>query len=99
MLGLQGSLVGIISKSAVIRQVTSDEGVPSNHGDTRRLNLHSDSCESHTYSVRLISSFCKRYVGDCHSICIVTRAGSIVVSRTGFLMSTMCVTTREESDF
>ncbi len=78
--GLQTSDVGMSSKSAVISHVSCELSVPSRRGVTKRLILHSDCTGSHVYSDSVISSFCRRYVGDCQVSKEVTLRGSIDVS-------------------
>lgn len=57
VLGLQGSVVGIISKSEETSQVSSDDPAPSSIGVTLRFILHSDCSGSQLYSKRVVSSF------------------------------------------
>ena len=65
--GLQDSEPGIRSKSAVMRQVSCEEGAPSKSGVIRRFILHSILVGSHVYSESIKSSMLpRRSVGNCH---------------------------------
>ena len=97
--GLQGSFVHVSGKSEVISHVSKELSAPSKSGVKRRFILQLVNHGLHAYSVKEVSSFASKSVGDCQTNAEVTRKGLIEVSTGGFLRMMVRVATTEESVF